>query len=126
MHTTKLILIDLGIRDLGKDKRKKSKGDQDKSENPNDLKDPSVEQKERLLATDEVIADEEDKEIAKKSTFPASRVSSFKGRCLRNLVCFDKSSKILVSPQLSYTLLGDFMYKPKPMSIEIILLFGHL
>ena len=117
MHTTKLILIDVDIRVPGKDKKKKSKDNQDQSENPNDFKDPSVEQRERLLATDEEIADEEDKEIANKAKLPGSRDSSSKGRCLRNLVCIDESSKIFVLPQLSYTLLGELVYKPSPLSI---------
>ena len=73
--------------------RKKSKEDQDQQENPNDFRDPSVEQRERLFAVDEVIADEEDKEIAKEED-TTSTTQSPSVQCLRNLVCLDEKSKV--------------------------------
>ena len=87
------MLTYLDFSSPGKEKQKK-KEDQDQSENPNDFKDPSVEQNERLLALDEEIADEEDKEIAKSEAVRSVERPSL--RCRRNLVCIDESSKVFV------------------------------
>ena len=89
--------MNVDFSSAGKDKQK-SKEDQDQSENPSDFKDPSVEQKERFLATDEDIADEEDKEIA--TALPLPQVStpqvSPSRQCLRNLICIDETSEVLI------------------------------
>ena len=93
MHTVEwLRLIHLYLSSAGKVKQKK-KEDQDQLENPSDFKDPSVEQKERLLAIDEEIADEEDIEIAKTEP-SASQDRPSLPQYLRYLVCTDETSKV--------------------------------
>ena len=72
---------------------KKGTKDEDLQENPNDFRDPSVEHKERLLALDEEIADEEDKEIAKEEDTTSQDPPHV--QCLRNLVCLDEKGKEL-------------------------------
>ena len=53
-----------------------------------------MEQKERILAVDEEIPDEEDKEIAKEEeNTPSQDPPSV--LCLRNLVWFDEKGKVL-------------------------------
>ena len=66
--------------------------DKDQAENPSDFIDPSVEQNERLLAIDEEITDDDDREIAKELKSQASG-SPPATEDLRSLVCVDKSSK---------------------------------
>lgn len=68
--------------------QRKNKEDQEQ-ENPNDYRDPSAEQNERLLALDEESPDEDDKEIAKEECF-----SSQVHPCLRKLVCLDENGMI--------------------------------
>ena len=68
--------------------QRKNKEDQEQ-ENPNDYRDPSAEQNERLLALDEETPDEDDKEIAKEECF-----SSPDRPCLRKLVCLDENGMI--------------------------------
>ena len=58
-------------------------------ENPNDYKDPSAEQNERLLALDEESPDEDDKEIAEEECFSSQDLP-----CLRKLVCLDENGMI--------------------------------
>lgn len=65
------------------------KDDDDQSENPNDFKDPALEQRERLLVIDEEVADEEDEDIAK--TEPSGLQCSSLPPYLRHLVCKDES-----------------------------------
>ena len=95
MKSTRLssfILTHLYLSSAGKVNQKK-KEDQDQLENPSDFKDPSVEQKERLLAIDEEIADEEDVEIAKTEP-PASQDGPSLPQHLPYLVCVDEPSKV--------------------------------
>ena len=92
--------MNVDFSSAGKDKQK-SKEDQDHLENPTDFKDPSVEQKERLLATDEDITDEEDIEIAK--ALPTTSQVSPSLQCLRNLICTDETSKVLILPLFNGT-----------------------
>ena len=73
--------------------QKKGKKDEDLQENPNDFRDPSVEHKERLLALEEEIADEEDKEIAKEEDTSSQDPPHV--QCLRNLVCLDEKGEVL-------------------------------
>lgn len=93
------VLTYLDFSSSGKEKQTK-KEDQDQLENPNDFKDPSVEQKERLLALDEEIADEEDREIADEEDKEIAKIEAIGSvehpslRCRRNLVCIDESSKV--------------------------------
>ncbi|CAH3144169.1 unnamed protein product, partial [Porites lobata] len=69
--------------------QQKRKEDQDQQENPNDARDPSVEQRERLLALDEEIADEEDQSIAKEEESSSESQAPLSVQCLRSLVCLD-------------------------------------
>ena len=95
MKSTQLsgfVLIHFNCSSVGEVKQKK-KEDQDQLENPSDFKDPSVEQKERLLAIDEEIADDEDVEIAKTEPFASQNRSSL-SPYLRYLVCSDETSKV--------------------------------
>jgi len=58
-----------------------------------------VEQKERRLATDEDIPDDEDKEIAQEEA-PTSRVPTFHTHnrgCFRNLICVDEAGIFFLS-----------------------------
>lgn len=68
--------------------QQKNKEDQEQ-ENPNDYRDPSAEQNERLLALDEESPDEDDKEIAKEECFSSQDLP-----CLRKLVCLDENGMI--------------------------------
>ena len=94
-------ILTINCSSPGKEKQKKRE-DQDQLENPNDFKDPSVEQNERFQDLDEAIADEEDKEIAEeedKETAKKEAIGSVEHpslRCRRNLVCVDESSKVFV------------------------------
>ena len=73
--------------------KQKGKKDQDQQENSNDARDPSAEQKERLLALDEEIADEEDQSIAKEEEISSKSQAPLSVQCLRSLVCLDETSK---------------------------------
>ena len=68
--------------------QQKNKEDQEQ-ENPNDYRDPSAEQNERLLALDEESPDEDDKEIAKEECFSSQDLP-----CLRKLECLDENGMI--------------------------------
>ena len=74
--------------------QQKTKEDQDQQENPNDARDPSVEQRERLLALDEEIADEEDQSIAKEEESSSKSQAPLSVQCLRSLVCLDDAGKV--------------------------------
>ena len=74
--------------------QQKTKEDQDQQENPNDARDPSVEQRERLLALDEEIADEEDQSIAKEEETSCKSQAPLSVQCLRSLVCLDDAGKV--------------------------------
>ena len=76
-----------------KSDKQKGKKDQDQPENSNDARDPSAEQKERLLAVDEEIADEEDQSIAKEEDISRKSQAPLSVQCLRSLVCLDETSK---------------------------------
>ena len=75
--------------------KQKGKDEQDQ-ENPNDFRDPSVEEKERLLAVDK---DEEEEGFVKdKGTDtknPASGAETF-----RRLICVDEASKVFYAAML--------------------------
>ena len=73
--------------------KQKGKKDQDQQENSNDARDPSAEQKERLLAVDEEIADEEDQSIAKEEDISSKSQAPLSVQCLRSLVCLHETSK---------------------------------
>lgn len=83
-------------------KKEKSKGDQEQ-ENSNDLRDPALEQEERLLAVDEELLDDEDKEIMeikkKEALVPQERRETIDEGCTRKLISIDETSK------LSFTLM---------------------
>ena len=85
-----LLNSDFNFSSPGKGKGEQLK-DQGQVENPSDFSDPLVEKNERLLAIDEEITDDDDKEIAAKLESRASG-SSPAIECLRSLVCIDKSS----------------------------------
>ena len=74
--------------------QRKKKEDQDQQENPTDARDPSVEQRERLLALDEEIADEEDQSIAKEEEISCKSQAPLSVQCLRSLVCLDDAGKV--------------------------------
>ncbi len=83
--------------------KQKSKDEQDQ-ENPNDFRDPSVEEKERLLAVDKDITDEEDEDIVKDVvTDLKEAVSETTNLRLweRKLVCVDETSKVLTLTAIS-------------------------
>lgn len=77
-------------------KKEKSKGDEEQ-ENSNDLRDPAVEQEERLRAMDEELLDDEDKEIMeikkKESREPQERRETIDEACTRKLISIDETSK---------------------------------
>jgi len=85
-------------------KKQKNKEDQEQ-ENPNDLRDPTMEQRERLLAVDEELLDDEDKEIMdkeikkKEALVPQERRETIDETCTRKLISIDETSK------LSFTLM---------------------
>lgn len=83
-------------------KKEKSKGDQEQ-ENSNDLRDPALEQEERLLAVDEELLDDEDKEIMeikkKEALVPQEHRETIDEGCTRKLISIDETSK------LSFTLM---------------------
>ena len=85
----------VNFRPAESDKQKRKK-DQDQQENSNDARDPSVEQKERLLALDEEIADEEDQSIAKEEEISSKSQAPLSVQCLRSLVCLDETSKFFL------------------------------
>ena len=74
--------------------QQKRKEQTDQQENPNDARDPSVEQRERLLALDEEIADEEDESIAKEEESSSKSQAPLSVQCLRSLVCLDDAGKV--------------------------------
>lgn len=75
--------------------KQKNKEDQEQ-ENPNDLRDPAVEQIERLLAVDEELVDEEDKEIMKnEAPVPQEYRETIDELCTRKLISIDETSKLL-------------------------------
>lgn len=75
--------------------KQKNKEDQEQ-ENPNDLRDPAVEQIERLLAVDEELVDEEDKEIMKnEAPVPKEFRETIDELCTRKLISIDETSKLL-------------------------------
>ena len=88
-------------------KKEKSKGDQ-AQENSNDLRDPAMEQKERLLAVDEELLDDEDKEIMeikkKEAPEPQERRETIDEACTRKLISIDETSK------LSFTLIHSNVF----------------
>ncbi|XP_078352981.1 NFX1-type zinc finger-containing protein 1-like isoform X1 [Oculina patagonica] len=73
--------------------KQKNKDEQDQ-ENPNDFRDPSVEEKERLLAVDKDITEEEDEEIVKDVVTdlkdPVSEATNLRP-WERKLVCVDET-----------------------------------
>nr|XP_058942771.1 NFX1-type zinc finger-containing protein 1-like [Pocillopora verrucosa] len=76
---------------LAKQKRKEDP----EQENPSDARDPSVEEKERLLALDKDICDEEDKTIAQDvANEDQERRDSHYGTKERKLVCVDETKVI--------------------------------
>ena len=76
--------------------KQKSKEDPEQ-ENPSDVRDPSVEGKERLLALDKPICDEEDETIAQDvANEEKERGDSYRGTRERKLVCVDETSKLLL------------------------------
>ena len=82
---------------LAKQKRKEDP----EQENPSDVRDPSVEEKERLLALDKPICDEEDEKIAQdvaneEQERGDSYIDSYRGTRERKLVCVDETSKLLL------------------------------
>lgn len=91
-----IIITYVDFSSAGKAKQK-SKDEQDQ-ENPNDFRDPSVEEKERLLAVDKDIFDEEDEEIVKDVVTdlkdPVSEVTNLRP-WERKLVCVNETSKVL-------------------------------
>ena len=70
--------------------KQKSKDELDQ-ENPNDFRDPSVEQKERLGAVDQ---DEEEEGIVHEDTELKKPVSD--ARMFRELICVDEASKVFM------------------------------
>ena len=55
-----------------------------------------MEQRERLLAVDEELSDEEDKEIMKnEAPVPKDRREDINGPCTRKLISIDETSKVL-------------------------------
>jgi len=75
-------------------KKQKSEEEQEQ-ENPNDLRDPTMEQRERLLAVDEELLDDEDKEIMKKEALvPQDRRDTIDKMCTRKLISIDETSKV--------------------------------
>ena len=70
--------------------------DQDQQEYPTDARDPSVEQRERLLALDEEIADEEDQSIAEEEEISSKSRDPPSVQCLRSLVCLDDAGKVFL------------------------------
>ena len=83
-------------------KKERSKEDQDQ-ENQNELRDPAMEQEERLLAVDEDLLDDEDKEIMeikkKEDLVPQGREKTVDKAFTRKLICIDETGK------LSFTLM---------------------
>ena len=80
--------------------KQKSKEDPEQ-ENPSDVRDPLVEEKERLLALDTPICDEEDEKIAQdvaneEQERGDSYIDSYRGTRERKLVCVDETSKFLL------------------------------
>lgn len=79
---------------LAKRKRKEDP----EQENPSDTRDPSVEEKERLLALDKDICDEEDEKIAQDVVHKdQDKRDPSCGTKERKLVCVDETSKVLLS-----------------------------
>ena len=75
--------------------KQKNKEDQEQ-ENPNDLRDPALEQSERLLAVDEELVDDEDKEIMKnEAPVPQECRETIDELCTRKLISIDETSKLL-------------------------------
>ena len=72
--------------------KQKSKDEQDQ-ENPNDFRDPSVEEKERRLAVDQDEEEEgsvKDEDTDVKNTVSDAAISS------RKLICVDETSKVVI------------------------------
>lgn len=89
--------------------KQKSKDEQDQ-ENPNDFRDPSVEQNERLGAVDK---DEEEEGIVHEDTEvknPFSEAPTF-----RELICVDEASKVFM------VLLKNVIYCNNPTNSIIVL-----
>ena len=74
----------VGLRPAGSSKRK-NKGDQDQ-ENPDDLREPSTEEDERLLSTLEYELPEDDVSVTQNTTGEYSTGE-------RQLICIDKRSE---------------------------------
>jgi len=72
--------------------KQKSKDEQDQ-ENPNDFKDPSVEEKERLLAVDK---DEEEEGSVKEEDTDLNPVSGVKISS-RKLICVEETSNVFTN-----------------------------
>ena len=88
---TQSFFVNFRPAESGQQKRKE---ETDQQENPNDARDPSVEQRERLLALDEEIADEEDQSIAKEEETSCKSQAPLSVQCLRSLVCLDDAGKV--------------------------------
>ena len=77
--------------------QEKGTDEQDQSENPNDFKDPSVEKRERLLAIDEEIADEEEEEIAKTTSSQCTSSLQPSKSAMRHLLAMDEAGNFFIS-----------------------------
>ena len=94
-NETCLLVINFYVVSFTNSKKQKDKEDQEQ-EDPNDLRDPAMEQRERLLAVDEELLDEEDKEIMKnEAPVPKDRREDINGPCTRKLISIDETSKVL-------------------------------
>jgi len=111
-----LVVINFYVVSFTNSKKQRDKEDQEQ-ENPNDLRDPAMEQRERLLAVDEELLDEEDKEIMKiEDPVPQECREAINGPCTRKLISIDETSKLL------FTLMC-LLYREVLLRLKIIVLF---
>ena len=90
-----MVVINVHVVSFTSSKKPKDKEDQEQ-ENPNDLRDPGMEQRERLLAVDEELPDDEDKEI-RKNEAPALQKcrETINEPFTRRLISIDETGTLL-------------------------------